>query len=126
MNMTMKKLVFLYFLLMLVTGIRAQIVTDPRTEEYATIRVVISASTGNISPSTNLPNPQLEVEGASMELKDFVKDSKGVKFETVTNMLNYMNKFSWLLLSSHVVNPRDLKTDDFIVYYTFKRKSKTK
>ena len=111
---------------MVVTGIRAQIVTDPRTEEYATIRVVISASTGSISPSTNLPNPQLEVEGASMELKDFVKDSKGVKFETVTNMLNYMNKFSWLLLSSHVVNPRDSKTDDFIVYYTFKRKSKTK
>jgi hypothetical protein len=124
--MTMKKSVFLYFFLMVVTGIRAQIVTDPRTEEYATIRVVISASTGSISPSTNLPNPQLEVEGASMELKDFVKDSKGVKFETVTNMLNYMNKFSWLLLSSHVVNPRDSKTDDFIVYYTFKRKSKTK
>jgi len=122
----MKKSVFLYFFLMVVTGIRAQIVTDPRTEEYATIRVVISASTGSISPSTNLPNPQLEVEGASMELKDFVKDSKGVKFETVTNMLNYMNKFSWLLLSSHVVNPRDSKTDDFIVYYTFKRKSKTK
>jgi len=124
--MTMKKSVLLYFFLMVVTGIRAQIVTDPRTEEYATIRVVISASTGNIAPSTNLPNPQLEVEGASMELKDFVKDSKGVKFETVTNMLNYMNKFSWLLLSSHVVNPRDSKTDDFIVYYTFKRKSKTK
>lgn len=107
-------------------SVNAQIATDPRTEEYATVRAVLSAQTGTFSTAATLPNPFLEMEGASMELKDFVKDSKGAKFESITDMINYMNKFSWLLVSSEAIEVAGSKTNDFIIYYTFKRKPKTK
>jgi hypothetical protein len=120
----MKRTIFFYLLLLTVTGMKAQIATDPRTEEYATVRAIISGQTGKFSTSTTLPNPFLEMEGASMELKDFVKDSKGVKFETLTDMINYMNKFSWLLLSTESVALTASSTNEIMLLYTFKRKPK--
>jgi hypothetical protein len=103
-----------------------QIATEPRTEEYSTVRVVMSSQTGNFSTTTSLANPFLEMETGSMELKDFIKDPKGAKFETPTEIMNYMNKFGWILQNIQTVEITGSKTGDFILYYTFKRKPKTK
>jgi hypothetical protein len=119
---------FITALLFLMVGARcmAQITTEPRTEEYATVKAVVSAQTGTFSKETSLPNPFLEMETAGMELKDIVRDSKGVKFENVTEMINYMNKFGWVLHSSESLAINNSKTNDYLILYTFKRKSKTK
>ena len=58
-----------------------------------------------------------------MELKDFVKDSKGAKFETLTEMINYMNKFSWVLVDFTSVK---VKEGEAMLLYTFKRKPSKK
>ncbi len=122
----MKKLLILLICIAFTKGLKSQIATDPRTEEYATVRAVVSALTGSFSSSSASANPVLEMEGGSMELKDFVKDPKGAKFESVSEMINYMNKFSWALLNLNTVKVEGSKTNDIIMYYTFKRKPKTK
>jgi hypothetical protein len=121
----LKKLTLLLILLLSFNFINAQIATEPRTEEYATVRVVMSSQTGTISSNTTIPNPFLEMEIASMELKDIIRDPKGAKFENVAEILNYMNKFGWLLLTSQTAEIPGSKTGDFIMYYTFKRKPKS-
>jgi hypothetical protein len=122
----MNKYFFLFFLSSFLSIGYAQVATDARTEEYATVRAIISAQTGSFSTSTTLPNPFLEMEGASTELKDQVKDIKGVRFASVADMINYMNKFSWLLLNATTMEIAGSKTNDYMVLYTFKRKPKTK
>jgi hypothetical protein len=111
---------------LLVNTAISQVATDPRTEEYATVRAVISLQTGGFSTLTTLPNPFLEMETASMELRDFISSSKGVKFETITQMINYMNKFSWQLLFVTSSELKDPKSPEVMNFYTFKRKPKTK
>jgi hypothetical protein len=119
----MKKLVIVLTVFCALNG-AAQIATEPRTEEYATVRAVLSAPSATFSSATSLPNPYVEMESVAMELKDFVTDSKGAKFETVTEMLNYMNKFGWTLHTVQDVQLRDAASSDFVMLYTFKRKAK--
>src|SRR5436190_2753922 len=92
-----RRRVLILLFLLTILGVRAQVAVDPRTEEYATVRAVISQETGGFSAKATTPNPFLEIEGMAMELKDYVRDSKGAKFDSVTDMINYMNKFSWTL-----------------------------
>ena len=122
----MKKFIISTCLLLITAfNLNAQIATDPRTEEYATVRAIISTETGGFSQSTTVPNPYLEIEGAAMELKDFVKDSKGAKFENITEVINYMNKFSWVLVDFTSLDMK-ASANEAMLLYTFKRKPQKK
>jgi predicted rRNA methylase YqxC with S4 and FtsJ domains len=118
------KIFFAFFCLVQAIESKAQIATEPRTEEYATVRIVISAITGNISTTTTLSNPYLEMEAGAMELKNVLIDPKGTKFENITEIINYMNKFGWSILAVNTVEILGSKNSEFLLYYTFKRKPK--
>jgi hypothetical protein len=104
----------------------AQIVTEPRTEEYATIRVIVSALTGSFVNVANVINPVVEMEGVVSELKDYVKDQAGAKFATVTDVLNYMNKFGYTLDGFNELPYVGGKSNEVVQFYIFKRKPKNK
>ncbi len=118
------KVFFAIFCLVQAIETKAQIATEPRTEEYATVRIAMSAITGNISTTTTLTNPYLEMEAGSMELKNVIIDPKGTRFENITEIINYMNKFGWSILTVQSVEIPGSKNSEFLFYYTFKRKPK--
>ncbi|WP_020527094.1 hypothetical protein [Flexithrix dorotheae] len=104
--------------------------TVPRTMEYATVRVRVYYQGGTlVKPSGVNPNPIIEMSNFSTKLEDYSKNPKGDKFKTANEILNYMNKYGWILFSTSTLdykgrgsdNSSFANTNEYLQIYTFQR-----
>ncbi len=113
--------------------INAQFDTVPQTEEYAMIRVVVYYESGgivsSIFPDRN-PNPTLTIGDKTTAFRNHLKNPEGEDFKTVPEMLDYMNKWGWILMTSNTMeylgagvqdDESRLNTNKYIQILIFKR-----
>lgn len=113
------------------TGINAQFDTVPRTEEYAMVRVVVYYEGGFFARSTSRnPNPTLTIGNKTTDFRNYLNNSEGEDFKSIPEMLDYMNKWGWTLVTSNTMeylgagvqnDESRLNTNKYIQILIFKR-----
>jgi len=86
--------------------LNAQMDTVLQTEEYAMIRTVVYYEGGSIvNPvfSEKHPNPTLTIGAKTTSFRNYLKNREGENFKTVPEMLDYMNKWGWSLVTSNTM-----------------------
>lgn len=110
----MKKIVFIALMILSYNISVSQTDTLKQTEEYLTIRAKFDYQTGMITNyvSTNF-NPQFEMGENAYKMKDYISDAKkGKKFTYLTEMLDYMNKYGYTLVSTNTIDYKGTANDD--------------